>query len=126
MLGIESPKQERRVRLRHVSLPQRAPVTRELLDLLHTTYGLTSDGDAVDLGGSNNLNLHLPGHDGGWVARVYCPWTSPARLRALQHVRSELVSAGLPFATTVAARDGRNFITFEGRVVEVERYVTGE
>jgi homoserine kinase type II len=109
-----------------VSLPERAPVTRELLHVLHTRYELPSDGDPVDLGGSNNLNLHLPGPGGGWVARVYCPWTSPARLRALQHVRSALVSAGLPFATTVAARDGRSSVSFEGRAVEVERYVGGE
>ena len=109
-----------------MGLPERAQVTSELLHVLHERYGLRSDGDPVDLGGSNNLNLHLPGPDGGWVARVYCPWTSPARLRAIQQVRSALVSAGLPFATTIAARDGESFITFEGRTVEVERYVAGE
>jgi Ser/Thr protein kinase RdoA (MazF antagonist) len=109
-----------------VSLPERARITGELLHALHTRYGLASDGDPVDLGGSNNLNLHLPGPDGGWVARVYCPWTSVARLRALQHVRSALVSAGLPFAATVAARDGQTFVTYEGRAIEVERFVAGE
>ena len=36
------------------------------------------------------------------------------------------MSAGLPFATTVAARDGQTFITYEGRAIEVERYVAGE
>ena len=41
------------------------------------------------------------------------------------HPGPELVSAGLPFATTVAARDGQTFITHEGRAVEVERYVAG-
>ena len=94
--------------------------------MLHTRYGLRWDGEPVDLGGSNNLNVHLPGSDGGWVARIYCPWTSPARLRAIQLVRSTLVSAGLPFASTVAALDGDTSIAFDGRVVEVERYVAGE
>ena len=109
-----------------MSLPQRATVTPDLLRVLHTRYGLRSDEEPVDLGGSNNLNVHLPGSDGGWVARIYCPWTSPARLRAIQLVRSTLVSAGLPFASTVAALDGETSIEFDGRVVEVERYVAGE
>jgi Ser/Thr protein kinase RdoA (MazF antagonist) len=94
--------------------------------MLRTRYGLRWDAEPVDLGGSNNLNLHLPGSDGGWVARIYCPWTSPARLRAIQLVRSTLVSAGLPFASTIEALDGETCLDFEGRVVEVERYVAGE
>ncbi len=109
-----------------MSLPQRAGVTPELLQLLHTRYGLRWDGEPADLGGSNNLNLHLPASVGGWVARVYCPWTSPARLRAIQFVRSALVSAGLPFASTVAALDGETWIAFDGRVIEVERFVAGD
>lgn len=109
-----------------VSLPQRATVTPDLLRVLHTRYGLRWDGEPVDLGGSNNLNVHLPGSDGGWVARIYCPWTSAARLRAIQRVRSTLVSAGLPFASTVSALDGETSIGFDGQVVEVERYVAGK
>jgi Ser/Thr protein kinase RdoA (MazF antagonist) len=109
-----------------MTLPARASVTPELLHVLRAQYGLRWDGEPVDLGGSNNLNLHLPGTDGGWVARVYCPWTSPARLGAIQLVRSVLVAAGLPFAETVAGRAGQSWIAFDGRVVEVERYVTGD
>jgi Ser/Thr protein kinase RdoA (MazF antagonist) len=109
-----------------VNLPARPHVTPELLHVLRAQYGLQWDGEPVDLGGSNNLNLHLPSADGGWVARVYCPWTSPARLEAIQLVRSALVAAGLPFAETVAARTGQHWIAFGGRVVEVERYVAGD
>ena len=109
-----------------VSFPPRATVTPELLSVLHTRYGLRWDDEPVDLGGSNNLNLRLPHRDGGWVARIYCPWTSGARLRAIQLVRSTLASAGLPFASTVAALDGETCIAFHGRAVELERYVAGE
>ena len=109
-----------------MTLPARPQVTPDLLHVLRAQYGLRWDGDPVDLGGSNNLNLHLPGTDGGWVARVYCPWTSPDRLRAIQLVRSVLVAAGLPFADTVPARAGQRWIAFDGRVVEVERYVAGD
>ena len=101
-------------------------MTPELLHVLRAQYGLRWDGEPVDLGGSNNLNLHLPGTDGGWVARIYCPSTSPARLRAIQLARSVLVAAGLPFAETVAARAGQQWVAFDGRVVEVERYVAGD
>jgi homoserine kinase type II len=109
-----------------VSLPQRASVSSELLLVVQTRYGLQWDGEPVDLGGSNNLNVHLPRRDSGWVARIYAPWTTAARLRAIQDARSTLVSAGLPFASTVAALDGASFITVDDRVVEVERYVPGE
>jgi homoserine kinase type II len=109
-----------------VNLPARPQVTPDLLHVLRARYGLRWDGDPVDLGGSNNLNLHLPCTDGGWVARVYCPWTSPARLGAIQLVRSVLVAAGLPFAETVTASAGQRWIAFDGRVVEVERYVAGD
>jgi Ser/Thr protein kinase RdoA (MazF antagonist) len=109
-----------------VSLPQRATVTPDLLRVLHAHYGLRPEDEPVDLGGSNNLNLHLPHADGGLVVRVYCPWTSPARLRAIQLARLALVSVGLPFADTVATVDGQTWVAFDGRVIEVERYVAGE
>jgi len=101
-------------------------MSSELLFALQTRYGLQWDGEPVDLGGSNNLNVHLPSPDGGWVARIYASWTTEARLRAIQDVRSALVSAGLPFASTVAALDGSLFVSLDDRVVEVERFVPGE
>jgi Ser/Thr protein kinase RdoA (MazF antagonist) len=109
-----------------VSLPRRASVSSELLLVLQSRYGMQWDGEPVDLGGSNNLNVHLPRSDGGWVARIYAPWTSAERLRAIQFARSTLVSAALPFASTVAALDGSSFVIVDDRVVEVERYVHGE
>ncbi len=97
--------------------------------MLRDEYGVQWDGEPVDLGGSNNLNLHLPAHDGrtdGWVARVYCPWTSPVRLRAIQLARFTLVAAGLPFAETIATRDAETIVEHDGRVVEAEEFVGGE
>jgi homoserine kinase type II len=112
-----------------MTLPQRAAVTSELLDLLRDEYALDWDGDTVDLGGSNNLNLQLPVEDGrtdGYVARIYCPWTSPARLRGIQLARFTLVGEGLPFAETIATRDGETIVEHDGRVIEVERFVGGD
>jgi homoserine kinase type II len=106
-------------------------VTPALLDLLRGEYGVQWEGEPVDLGGSNNLNLHLPasssdGRTDGWVARVYCPWTSPVRLRAIQLARFTLVGAGLPFAETIATRDGETIVEHDGRVLEVEEFVGGD
>jgi homoserine kinase type II len=112
-----------------VTLPQRAAVTPELLDMLRDEYAIDWDGDPVDLGGSNNLNLQLPAdadRADGYVARIYCPWTSPARLRGIQLARFTLVGEGLPFAETMATRDGETIVEHEGRVVEVEQFVAGD
>ena len=94
--------------------------------MLRASYELPWDGVPVDLGGSNNLNLHLPSDDGGDVARIYAPWTSPERLEAIQRARQALTDAGLPFAHTMTARDGGTWIGCEDRVIEVERYVAGD
>jgi hypothetical protein len=56
--------------------PMRSP---ELIDTLVRAYELTPNGDPIELGGSSNLNLQLPGPDGGHVARVYRAWVTPRR-----------------------------------------------
>jgi Ser/Thr protein kinase RdoA (MazF antagonist) len=109
-----------------MSVAERAVVTPELLGVLHKRYGLCWPGEVVDLGGSVNLNIHLPTHNGGFVARLYAPWTSPARLSSIQLVRSRLAKSGLPLPETIPTRDGAAFISFDGRVLEVERYISGE
>jgi homoserine kinase type II len=109
-----------------MSVGERAVVTPDLLRLLREAYGLCWHGEVVDLGGSVNLNIHLPAEKGGFVARVYCPWTSPARLTSIQWVRSHLAASGLPFPTTILTHDGATWSRFDGRVLEVEHYVTGQ
>lgn len=108
-----------------VTVPQRAVVSPELLGALRQNYALSWDGQPVDLGGSNNLNLLLPRRNGGHVARVYRPWTTSIRLRAIQHARSSLVAAGLPCPPTVATVDGDTRLNVDGSEVEVERHVAG-
>jgi Ser/Thr protein kinase RdoA (MazF antagonist) len=109
-----------------MSVGERAVVTTELLRLLQEQYGFFWRGEVVDLGGSSNLNIHLPTEDGGFVARVYCPWTSSARLSSIQLVRSSLAEAGIPLPKTIPTLEGTSWVDFDGRVLEVERYVSGE
>jgi Ser/Thr protein kinase RdoA (MazF antagonist) len=109
-----------------MSVGERAVITPELLRVLQERYGLCWSGEVGDLGGSVNLNTHLPADNGGFVARLYAPWTSSARLSSIQLVRSCLAQSGLPIPQTIATRDGAAFISFDGRVLEVEHYVSGQ
>jgi Ser/Thr protein kinase RdoA (MazF antagonist) len=109
-----------------MSVGERAVVTPELLRVLREQYRLGWRGEVVDLGGSVNLNIHLPADNGGFVARVYSPWTSSARLSSIQLVRSRLAASGFPLPQTIPTRDGAAWVGFDGRVLEVERYISGE
>ncbi len=100
-------------------------VTPRLLGTLRRRYGMEWHGDPVDLGGSNNLNLLLPGADGGHVARVYCSWTTPSRMQAIQYARQSLAGAGLPAPPTVPTVEGDTRLSFYGQEAEVERFVAG-
>jgi len=103
----------------------RGRISSRLLGALRRHYSLSWDDEPVDLGGSNNLNVHLPQRAGGHVARVYRAWTTSDRLRAIQHARSSLVAAGLPCPPTVATVDGDTRVNVDGREVEVEQYING-
>ena len=102
--------------------PMRSP---ELIDTLVRAYELTPNGDPIELGGSSNLNLQLPGPDGGHVARVYRAWVTPRRLEGIQSVRAALRAAGLPFTQTRPSADGRPWIRYADWLVEVEPFVAG-
>jgi Ser/Thr protein kinase RdoA (MazF antagonist) len=108
-----------------MTMISRATITSDLLDAVRAAYGISWDGEPRDCGGVN-LNVHLPSADGGYVVRVYAPWTSRQRLAAIQTVRTALVEAGLPFVLPLNALSGEGFITFDGRVVEVEPFRPGE
>jgi hypothetical protein len=60
-------------------LPIRPMKSPELIDTIVRAYELTLSSDPIDLGGSSNLNLLLPGRDLGHVARIYRAWVTPRR-----------------------------------------------
>jgi len=76
-----------------------------------------------DLGGSANLNLLVDDRSGRFVARVYRPFVTPARLDGLQRVRRALSAHGLPVVAPVPTRAGRPWSWLEDRLVEVEPFV---
>jgi len=101
----------------------RAAASQDLLDTVRAAYRIEPIFDPVDLGGSSNLNLLLTGAHSRWVVRVYRPYVTVERLEAIQTVRRELSTAGVPCEGLVHTNDGRPWITFDGRLVELERYV---
>jgi Ser/Thr protein kinase RdoA (MazF antagonist) len=107
-------------------LPIRPMKSPELIDTIVRAYELTLSSDPIDLGGSSNLNLLLPGRDLGHVARIYRAWVTPRRLEGIQSVRATLRAAGLPFTQTRLSADGRTFIHFADWLVEVEPFVGGQ
>lgn len=107
-------------------LPVRPTNSPELINTVVDAYALTLTGDPIDLGGSSNLNLLLPGRDQGYVARVYRAWVTPQRLAGIQSVRAALRAAGLPFPPSLPSVGGRPWISFGDWLVEVEPFVSGQ
>src|SRR5215510_16344284 len=67
--------------------PRRWPrprLTPGILTAVQDRYQLSWQGEPVDLGGSSNLNVHLPGDSGGYVLRVHRSWVSGPRLTVVQ------------------------------------------
>ena len=104
----------------------RAAASSELLELICECYGFNNVSGVRDLGGSSSLNLFIAANGSRYVARVYRPYVSAARLGAIQHVRRELARGGVPCAEEVPTSDGAPSIMFEGRIIEVEHFVEGE
>jgi Ser/Thr protein kinase RdoA (MazF antagonist)/ribosomal protein S18 acetylase RimI-like enzyme len=104
----------------------RPGVDPDLLAAVRREYRLDWDGEPADLGGSSNLNLHLPTGGEGLVLRVHRAWVTPARLDALQSIRLGLIARGLPFVEPLAIRSGRRWLRIGEHLAEVERYVAGE
>jgi len=107
-------------------LPVRPMKSPGLIDAIVRAYNLPLTSDPVDLGGSSNLNLLLPGRDRGYVARIYRAWVTPRRLEGIQSVRAALRAAGLPFTQARPLADGRTFLSFADWLVEVEPFVGGQ
>ena len=110
--------------------PRRWPrprLTPGILTAVRDRYQLSWHGEPVDLGGSSNLNVHLPAESGGYVLRVHRSWVSGPRLTAVQDVRSRLVRAGLPFLEPIQTLDRLGWLELDGHhLLEVENYVSGE
>ncbi len=101
----------------------RARLSHELLAVVQTDYGIFSETEPVDLGGSSNLNLFIDDRSSQWVLRVYRPYVTSERLEAIQKVRRDLTLAGIPCGGLVMTQDGRPWMSFDSRLVELERYV---
>ena len=97
----------------------RAKPSPELFAALYQHYGIRAGNNVVDLGGSSSLNPRIDDS----IVRVYRPYVTEARLASIHHVRRELAHHGVPCQQAVATRDGRPYMVFDGRLVEVERHV---
>ena len=76
-------------------------------------WGLGWSAQAVDLGGSSSR----------YVVRVHRPYVTVGRLGAIHQARRALLAGGVPCALPVVTRQGQGWVTFAGRLVEVEAYV---
>src|SRR5437762_2854699 len=101
----------------------RAAPSPGLLERLRECYGLDVTDEAQDLGGSSCLNLRVTAGGRRYVARVYRPYVSAARLEAIQQVRRELARGGVPCTEGLPTRNGEPWTVIEGRLVEVEAFV---
>jgi Ser/Thr protein kinase RdoA (MazF antagonist) len=90
---------------------------------LRDHWGLGQSAEAVDLGGSSSLNLLVGDADRRYVVRVHRPHVTPGRLGAVHHARNALRAGGVPCAPPVPTLQGAAWVSFEGRLVEVEAYV---
>jgi Ser/Thr protein kinase RdoA (MazF antagonist) len=101
----------------------RAEVSPELLHVLQRNYAIAPSTTPLDLGGSSNLNLLVVEDGRKWVARVYRPSVSRARLGDIQRARRRLAEHGFPCVVPLTASDGNDWIPVDDRLLEVEEYV---
>jgi Ser/Thr protein kinase RdoA (MazF antagonist) len=101
----------------------RAVPTNSLLTLLSQKYALEVSGGWADLGGSSNLNLLIGRGRMAYVARVYRPCVSVARLADIQLARRRVGEIGIPCPQPIPTFDGDLWAFVDSRLVEVEEYV---
>lgn len=100
----------------------RARPSPALFRVLRERYGIDAEG-AVDLGGSANLNLLIGGR---WVARVYRPCVTAARLADINRARVAIRAGNVPSAELIPTDEGELSTIVGERLVEVERYVASD
>jgi Ser/Thr protein kinase RdoA (MazF antagonist) len=105
---------------------ERAQPTGELFKLVRHSYGINGIEESIDLGGSSNLNLLVNDGHNKYVVRVYRPYVTESRLTDIQLARKELYVHGVPSSEVISTLDGEQWILFDGRLVEVERYVESD
>jgi homoserine kinase type II len=90
---------------------------------LLTGSGVRDFDGLTGLDSGVNLNLLAERHGRPVVVRVYFPRVTSRRLADLQRVRGLLRDAGVPIPTLISTTDGRPWLPYDGRLVEVEEYV---
>ncbi|WP_308635783.1 phosphotransferase enzyme family protein [Paenibacillus silvisoli] len=104
----------------------RARPSADLLKTVCDAYGIHSLSDIIDLGGSANLNLFATDGHNRYVVRVYRPYVNEARLADIQLARQVLNAQGIPSSKVRLTLNGQPYILFDGRLVEVDRYVESD
>ncbi|XEC97483.1 phosphotransferase [Paenibacillus tarimensis] len=104
----------------------RATPSADLFQAVHDSYGINGLENSIDLGGSSSLNLLVTDGQSRYVIRVYRPYVTEARLADIQLARQELSAHGVPSSEVLSTLDGRQWIVFDGRLLEVERYVESD
>ncbi|MFC5649504.1 phosphotransferase enzyme family protein [Paenibacillus solisilvae] len=104
----------------------RARPSAELFEAVHLSYGIQRLEDSIDLGGSSSLNLLVTDDHSRYVVRVYRPYVTEARLADIRLARQELSTRGVPSSEVILTLDGQQWIVFDGRLIEVERYVESD
>jgi homoserine kinase type II len=94
-----------------------------VLAALRERHGFQPVSASRDLGGAFSLNALVETPSGRFVARVHGSQTGPERLSEIQRARRHLAGGGVPAPKQVMALDGAPFVTVEGHLLEVERYV---
>jgi homoserine kinase type II len=107
----------------NIPIGPRASIIDDLLRFIESQYALGIIQSCQDLGGAYNLNILLDMVNGSCVARVYRPWVTEERLKAVQAVKSWLRERQLPTILPLTTTDGAAFTAYDNRLVEVEPYV---
>src|SRR5262245_18688372 len=102
----------------------RATHSEELLTQVCAIFNLGTFSNAYDLDGCFSLNDCLLSSIGRYVVRVYRPWVTCERLRSIQETKKALARRGLPIPQPIAMHTGETMVALEGRLVEVEPFVT--
>jgi Ser/Thr protein kinase RdoA (MazF antagonist) len=104
----------------------RARPSVDLLKTVRDSYGINGLEVSIDLGGSSSLNFLAVNNEGHYVVRVYRPYVTEARLADTNLARQALNSHGIPSSEVLSTLDGKPWIIFGDRLVEVERYVESD
>lgn len=104
-------------------LGPRALLSAGLLHTLEQHYAFGPIHTYRDLGGAYNLNARVETPRGIYVARVYRPWITAQRLRALHALKHWLHTQQLPIVLPIPTVAGNTLTTYQDRLIEVERFL---